>query len=155
MCVYCTQWAGLSHSGFAYFQKFMGMCVYCTQWTGLSHSGRIYFRQPLCVCIAHNGRVYYTVGGCIFSKNHGHACVLHTVDGSITQWAGIFSTAAMCVYCTQWAGLSHSGLAYFQKIVGMCVLHTSGGTNYKNTYVCVCCTQWTGLFSKRGACLVT
>ena len=69
MCVRCTQWTGLSHSGRAYFQQLP--YVYCTQWAGLSHSGFVYFQKFMSMC------------------------VLHTVDGSITQWADIFSTAAM------------------------------------------------------------
>ena len=145
-----TQWASI------FSKVLMYACVLHTVGGSITHWCK---HSWACVCAAHSGRVYHTVGGyifdsryvcvlhtmggfitqwvCIFSKIHGHACVLHTVDGSITQWAGIFSTAAMCVYCTQWAGLSHSGLAYFQKNRGhVCAAHI--GRDQLQKYLCMC-----------------
>ena len=122
-------------------QTFMGMCVCCTQWTGLSHSGRIYFRQPLCVCIAHNGRVYHTVGMHVFKNSWACVCAAHTGRVYHTMGGHIFNSCHVCElhtmggFITQWAGI-------FAKYHGhVCMLHTSDGTSYKNTYVCVCCTQ--------------
>ena len=48
-------------------------------------------------------------------------CVLHTMDGSITQWVCMLSKIHMCV-CD-----AHNGLVY----------HTMGGFIFNISYVCV------------------
>ena len=169
---FTTQWV------VAYFQKIMGMRVCCTQWTGLSHSGRAHFQQLPCVCIAHNGRVYHTVGWHIFKKswacvcaahsgrvyhtvggyifNSCHVCVLHTMGGFITQWAGIFSKNRGHV-CA-----AHIGRDQLQKYLCMCVLHTVDGSIFKTWcmfgdvnvgYSIVSCLGvWRTLFHREHGC---
>ena len=178
-----TQWAALLST--------------ITMYVCVAHIGRVYQtvswyilkKSYVCVSVAHNGQVYHTVGGYIFKKSY--VCVLQTMGRYITQWAGMFSTFHMyvcvlhtvgayifktfyvCVCCTQWTGLSLSGLVCLQKSICVCaahnervhhtvggymfntpmyvcgrVYHTVGGYTFNKSFVCVCCTQWAGLYTK-------